>query len=187
MTIDTAETSRAGLELVDPTASADDTRLHPALALLRAEDPVHWVDPLPAVNPFWAVTKHPDVLEIERQHELFRNVARHATADQRTGPIKQGDSPLLCYPSANRDEDVFDRPAVFDVGRSPNRHLAFGFGAHYCLGATLARMEIRAFFAELIPRLHAIALTGSPASVATTFVGGLKRLPIRYQLTERGA
>jgi len=420
MSSDTAEVSRAGLELVDPAAYADDARLHGALTLLRREEPVHWVDPLPEINPFWAVTRHADVLEIERQHELFRNEPRpilasaamdrqvelegrvlrtlvhiddprhrvmraiaadwfrpkalHAmeirirelarryvdrlvelggecdfvrdvsvhyplfvilsllglpesdfgrmltltqemfggqdaemqrdtdpdaalaaamdmmayfhrlTEDRRAAPtddlastianarvdgelladvdassyyviiataghdttsstiaggllalvenpaqlsrlradpelmssaaeemirwvtpvkafmrtavrdyelrgvpIRKGDSLLLSYPSANRDEDVFERPEVFDVGRNPNRHLAFGFGAHYCLGATLARMETRAFFAALVPRLRSIELTGEPASVATTFVGGLKRLPISYQLTERGA
>ncbi|HEX3784867.1 MAG TPA: cytochrome P450 [Pseudonocardiaceae bacterium] len=420
MSSDTADVSRAGLVLADPTVYTEEGRLHQALALLRAEDPVHWVDPLPEFNPFWAVTKHADVLEIERQHELFINEPRpilataemdrkvaeegqvlrtlvhiddprhrvmraigadwfrpktlHAmeirirelarryvdrlvelggecdfvrdvsvhyplfvilsllglpesdfgrmltltqemfggqdterqrgtdpeagmaaaidmityfqrlTENRRTKPtddlastianarvdgellsdvdassyyviiataghdttsstiagglhalitnpaqldrlraepdlmssaaeemirwvspvkafmrtavrdyqlrgasIRKGESLLLSYPSANRDEEVFHAPEVFDVGRNPNRHLAFGFGAHYCLGATLARMETRAFFAELVPRLHSIELAGQPAGIATTFVGGLKRLPIRYQLTERGA
>ena len=76
--------------------------------------------------------------------------------------------------------EVFDDPFRFDVGRDPNKHLAFGFGVHYCLGAALARMETRALFAELLPRLESVELTGRPEWVATTFVGGLKRLPIRY-------
>ncbi|MET7339269.1 cytochrome P450, partial [Nonomuraea sp. NPDC005650] len=65
-----------------------------------------------------------------------------------------------------------------------NRHLAFGFGVHYCLGAALARMEIRALFAELVPRLASVELDGEPVWTATTFVGGLKRLPIRYVMTD---
>jgi cytochrome P450 len=97
-------------------------------------------------------------------------------------PIAAGESVLLSYVSANRDEDVFDEPFRFDAGRDPNKHLAFGFGVHYCLGAALARMEIRAFFEELLPRLHSIELAGTPESLATTFVGGLKRLPIRYSI-----
>lgn len=90
---------------------------------------------------------------------------------------------LLSYPSANRDEDVFTDPFRFDIGRSPNPHLAFGFGAHYCLGARLAKMEIKALLTELIPRLQSVELAGDPALVQSTFVSGLKRLPLRYELT----
>jgi cytochrome P450 len=94
----------------------------------------------------------------------------------------EGDQVLLSYWSANRDEDVFADPFRFDVGRSPNKHLAFGFGAHYCLGAALAKMELRALFSELIPRLRSIELAGKPELTLSTFVGGLKHLPIRYEL-----
>jgi cytochrome P450 len=90
---------------------------------------------------------------------------------------------LLSYPSANRDEDAFADPFRFDVGRSPNPHLAFGFGAHYCLGARLAKMEIKALLSELIPRLRSVELAGEPALVQSTFVSGLKRLPLRYEIT----
>ena len=96
-------------------------------------------------------------------------------------PIATGESVLLSYPSANRDEAVFTDPFTFDVGRDPNRHLAFGFGEHFCLGAALARIEIRALFAELLPRLESIDLAGTPEWTATTFVGGLKHLPVRYK------
>ncbi|HEX3791793.1 MAG TPA: cytochrome P450 [Pseudonocardiaceae bacterium] len=404
----------AGLALVDPAAYADEARLHQSLALLRQDDPVHRVDPLPEMNPFWAVTRHADVLEVERQHDLFTNLPRpylapadqdataaengqvlntlihmddpqhrvmraigadwfrpktlrdmgrridelavryvdrlaelggecdfardvatfyplyvimsllglpesdfplmlkltqemfggadaemqrdqdpaaavaaamdllayfqkltaarraHPTEDLASAianarvdgellsdfdaasyyviiataghdttsstiagglqallefpdqwdrlradpglvplaaeemirwvsPVKEfmrtaqadytlhgvriskGEGLMLCYPSANRDEDVFEEPFRFDVGRNPNRHLAFGFGAHYCLGATLARMETRAYFAELVPRLASIELAGVPETTATTFVGGLKHLPVRYR------
>jgi cytochrome P450 len=88
----------------------------------------------------------------------------------------------LSYVSANRDEDVFDDPFRFDVGRNPNKHLAFGFGVHFCLGAALARMEVSSFFREFLPRLKSIELNGKPELIATTFVGGLKHLPIRYSL-----
>ena len=95
--------------------------------------------------------------------------------------IAAGESVLLSYVSSNRDEDVFDEPFRFDVGREPNRHNAFGYGVHFCLGAALARMEVNSFFSELIPRLDSIELTGDPAYTATIFVGGPKHLPIRYE------
>ncbi|GLE51306.1 cytochrome P450 [Mycobacterium montefiorense] len=97
-------------------------------------------------------------------------------------PIAAGDSVLLSYVSANRDEEVFDDPFRFDVGRDPNKHLAFGYGVHFCMGAALARMEVNSFFSELLPRLKSIELSGDPELVATTFVGGLKHLPVRYSL-----
>jgi cytochrome P450 len=77
---------------------------------------------------------------------------------------------------------VFDDPFRFDVGRDPNKHLAFGYGVHFCLGAALARMEVNSFFTELLPRLKPIELNGNPELISTTFVGGLKHLPIRYQV-----
>src|SRR4029077_1282448 len=94
-------------------------------------------------------------------------------------PIKAGESVLLSYMSANRDEEVFDDPFHFDVARAPYKHLAFGHGVHFCLGAALARMEINSFFAELLPRLAAVELNGESELTATTFGGGLKHLPIR--------
>ena len=96
--------------------------------------------------------------------------------------IAAGDWLLLSYPSGNRDEDVFADPFIFDAGRAPNKHLAFGFGVHFCLGAMLARMEMKALFTELIPRLDDIALAGEPALMQTLFVGGHKRLPIQYSM-----
>jgi cytochrome P450 len=112
--------------------------------------------------------------------EFMRTAAEDTTV--RGVPIAAGDSVLLSYVSANRDEDVFSEPFRFDVGRDPNKHLAFGYGVHFCLGAALARMEVNSFFAELVPRLKSIELTGDPQHVATTFVGGLKHLPVRYSL-----
>ena len=112
--------------------------------------------------------------------EFMRTAAEDTTV--RGVPIAAGESVLLSYVSANRDDDVFSDPFRFDVGRDPNKHLAFGYGVHFCLGAALARMEVNSFFAELLPRLKSIELTGDPEYVATTFVGGLKHLPVRYAL-----
>ena len=83
---------------------------------------------------------------------------------------------------AHHDEEVFDEPFRFDVGRDPNKHLAFRHGVHFCLGAALARMEVSSFFTELLPRLDSIERNGKPELIATTLVGGLKHLPIRYSL-----
>jgi len=105
-------------------------------------------------------------------------------AEVRGVKIAKGDSLLLSYPSGNRDEEVFDDPFTFDVGRDPNKHIAFGYGIHFCLGAALARMEINSFFTELVPRLKSIELAGPPENMATVFVGGLKHLPIRYELKD---
>jgi cytochrome P450 len=132
----------------------------PSLIGSAADEIIRWVSPV----------KH-----------FMRNCASEYTLRGHT--FQPGDAVLLSYPSANRDEDVFDDPFRFDVGRSPNKHLAFGFGAHYCLGAMLARMEIRALLTELVPRIALIELGGEPAEMQTLFVGGLKHLPIRYQLT----
>ncbi|WP_158169203.1 cytochrome P450 [Mycolicibacterium smegmatis] len=146
-----------------------------------------------------ALLEHPDQLERLRNdpsltgtatEEMIRWVTpvkafmRTAATDTvvRDVPIAAGESVLLAYPSGNRDEEVFTDPFRFDVGRDPNKHVAFGYGVHFCLGAALARMEINSFFAELIPRLDSIELTGSPRHTATTFVGGLKHLPVRYAL-----
>src|ERR1700684_3705102 len=112
--------------------------------------------------------------------EFMRTAAEDTTV--RGVPIAEGESLLLSYVSANRDEEVFADPFRFDVGRDPNKHLAFGYGVHFCLGAALARMEVSSFYSELIPRLKSIELTGDPESVATTFVGGLKHLPVRYSV-----
>jgi cytochrome P450 len=112
--------------------------------------------------------------------EFMRTAAEDTTV--RGVPIAKGESVYLTYVAGNRDEDVFNDPFRFDVGRDPNKHLAFGYGVHFCLGAALARMEMNSLFAELVPRLESIELAGEPELSATTFVGGLKHLPIRYSL-----
>jgi cytochrome P450 len=124
------------------------------------------------------------VEEMIRWSTPVKEFMRTATADTevRGVPIAKGESVYLAYVSGNRDEDVFEDPFRFDVGRDPNKHVAFGYGVHFCLGAALARMEMNSFFTELVPRLDSIELAGEPEYSATTFVGGLKHLPIRYSL-----
>ena len=96
--------------------------------------------------------------------------------------IAKGDELVLFYASANRDEDVFDEPFRFRVDRSPNRHLGFGIGEHFCLGAHLARRSQRAMFLELSRRLESVELAGEPEWIQSSFVVGYKHLPIRYRI-----
>ena len=104
-----------------------------------------------------------------------------ADTELRGRTIRAGDWMMLCYASGNRDEEVFEQPFAFRLDRQPKRQLAFGFGAHLCLGQHLARMEMRALFEALIPRLRAVELAGEPKLVASSFVNGLKTLPIRFE------
>jgi cytochrome P450 len=112
-----------------------------------------------------------------------RHFMRTATADYdiRDRTIRAGESVILWYPSANRDEEVFAHPYEFRVDRR-EKHLAFGFGAHVCLGQRLARMEMAALYRELFARVDGLELAGEPRWVQSTFVGGLKSLPIRYRM-----
>jgi hypothetical protein len=96
--------------------------------------------------------------------------------------FKKNDWLMLCYASGNRDETVFEDPYQFRVDRKPNRHLAFGYGAHLCLGQHLAKMEMRILWEELIPRLKSLELAGQPAMSEAVFVNGPKRLPVRFEL-----
>jgi cytochrome P450 len=156
----TSATISGGLHgLIENPDQLDRLRNDLDLMPLATEEMIRWVTPV---------------------KEFMRTAAEDTTV--RGVPIAAGESLLLSYVSANRDEDVFAEPFRFDVGRDPNKHLAFGYGVHFCLGAALARMEVSSFFSELIPRLKSIELNGDPESVATTFVGGLKHLPVRYSL-----
>jgi cytochrome P450 len=146
-----------------------------------------------------ALAEHPDQYQRLRDNpglmptavdEMIRWVTpvkefmRTAAEDTVVGGTKitAGESLYLAYLSANRDEDVFDDPFQFDVGRDPNHHLAFGFGPHFCLGAQLARMETRVLFNEVVHRVADVQLAGTPAFSSTIFVGGPKRLPVSYRM-----
>lgn len=96
--------------------------------------------------------------------------------------IKAGQNMCLFYPSANRDEECFEDPFRFRIDRDPNPHVAFGIGEHVCLGANLARLELKSAFRTLIPRLEHIEVTGEVERLRSSFVGGIKRMPIRYKL-----
>jgi cytochrome P450 len=109
---------------------------------------------------------------------------RSASADTelRGRQVKQNDWLMLCYASGNRDEEVFPNSDTFDIDRKPNRQLAFGNGAHLCLGQHLARMEMRILYEELLPRLKGVRLAGDARYVESFFVSGLKSLPISFEL-----
>ena len=96
--------------------------------------------------------------------------------------FKEGEHVALYYASANRDEDVFENPDTFDIARKPNRHLAFGVGAHFCAGAHVARLELEMAYKYLLPRLEDVELAGPVDRLTSNLVAGIKRLPIRYKL-----
>lgn len=123
------------------------------------------------------------VEEMLRWVSPIQNMNRTATRDTELGgqKIAEGDKLLLLYPSANRDEAVFDEPFRFDTTRRPNDHLAFGgYGTHFCLGASLARLELRVMFQELLARIPDLERAdGDAPARPSNFVVGLERLPVR--------
>jgi cytochrome P450 len=122
-------------------------------------------------------------------HEILRYVApikqffRRAAEDYklRGRQIRAGDLVMLCYPSANRDEEVFDEPFAFRIERPNVRSLAFGHGVHACLGQHLANLQMRLFFRALLDRFKHIELAGEPVWTVSSFMAGPKRLPVRYE------
>ncbi|MBI1404567.1 MAG: cytochrome P450 [Caulobacter sp.] len=113
-----------------------------------------------------------------------KHFMRTATEDAELAgqKIAKGDWMMLSYPSGNRDEAVFDDPFEFRIDRSPNRHIAFGYGAHVCLGQHLARLEMRILWEELLQRVASIELDGEPKRMAAAFVCGPKSVPVRFKL-----
>jgi cholest-4-en-3-one 26-monooxygenase len=124
------------------------------------------------------------VEEIVRWVTPVIQFCRTATEDYvlRGQKIRAGQNACLFYPSANRDEEVFAEPFRFQVDRSPNDHIGFGRGEHVCLGAHLARLELRCAFQQLLARARHVELAGKPERVRSSFVGGIKRVPIRWEL-----
>lgn len=108
---------------------------------------------------------------------------RTATTDTVVGnvPVRKGEKVVVWFSSANRDEEVFPEPARFDVGRSPNDHLAFGHGPHFCLGAHLARAQMRAMYRAVLNRFDDIEQSGDAVRLRSNFQNGIKRLPIRWK------
>ena len=131
---------------------------------------------------------NPDIMllaieEIVRWTSPVMHFERVATKDTeiRGQKISEGDEVTLWYPSANRDEDVFgDTGDQFIVDRKPNEHIAFGKGEHFCLGANLARFELRVLFEELMRRVPVMELTKEPERLRSNFIGGIKRMPVRF-------
>lgn len=146
----------------------------------------------------WALAERPDqfakvkanpalipklVEESIRWETPVKHFMRTATADAEVAgqKIAKGDWLMLCYPSGNRDETKFDQPFEFDIERTPNKHVAFGYGAHVCLGQHLARLEMRVLWEELAKRVESFELNGTPTRMAANFVCGPKSVPIRFK------
>jgi cholest-4-en-3-one 26-monooxygenase len=126
----------------------------------------------------------PAIEEIVRWVTPVIQFTRQATRDMevRGQKIRKGEYVCLFYPSGNRDEEIFDEPFRFRIDRTPNDHVGFGRGEHVCLGAHLARLELRTFFAQIRERLESFERTGPAERVRSSFVGGIKRAPIRWKL-----
>ena len=122
------------------------------------------------------------VEEILRWSTPVIHMARTVTADVeiRGKQIKAGDRVLMWYPSVNRDEDYFEDPYRFDITRTPNEHLAFGIGEHFCLGAGFARKELKVMFEELFRRFPDIEVDGPAERLRSNFINGIKHLPVRF-------
>jgi len=124
------------------------------------------------------------VEEMLRWVSPIKNMARTITRDVALHgeTLREGQKLLLLYPSANRDESVFEAPETFDIARTPNDHMAFGFGAHFCLGNRLARMELSVMFDRLLDRLPDLALADDrpPPSRAANFVSGYETMPVVF-------
>jgi cytochrome P450 family 142 subfamily A polypeptide 1 len=130
----------------------------PSLVPGAVEELIRWVTPL---NNFFRTAIEP---------------ARIAGVD-----VAEGDRVVLLYPSANRDEKVFDDPYTFDIRRSPNPHVSFGFGTHFCLGASLARLELRLLFEQLTQRITRVEPAGVPDIEPNVFVGAVRSCPFTFQ------
>ena len=128
----------------------------------------------------------PAVEEILRWTSPIIHFGRTATRDTEIAGHKIQERQVvgMFYPSANRDEDVFEDPYTFSVNRKRNPHIAFGVGEHYCLGAHVARLELQVIFRHLLPRLEELAVAGPIDRLPSCLIGGVKRLPIEYKLKQ---
>ncbi len=148
-------TSGAMLALIENPAARAALTADPALMPTAVEELLRWVTPIVYM-------------------------ARTATRDVEIGgqTVRAGEKVVLFYPSANRDESVFEAPSTLDLARRPNRHLTFGFGRHSCLGNDLARIELRAVLTELLARFPGMELAGPVDRLRSNFVGGIKHMPV---------
>jgi len=129
------------------------------------------------------------VEEILRWTSPVTHFARVAMQDAELGgkPIRAGDRVALWFPSGNRDEAVFENPYTFDLRRSPNEHIAFSRGEHFCGGAHLARLELRLTLQELLPRIKRIELAGKVERLRSNFLAGIKHMPVRFTESQAAA
>ena len=126
----------------------------------------------------------PAVEEILRWTSPVIHFSRTATVDTEVAgqKISKGEVVGMFYPSANRDDAIFDDPQSFRVDRKCNPHIAFGVGEHYCVGAHVARLELQVIFRHLLPRLEEAVVAGPIDRLRSNLIGGVKRLPIEYKL-----
>jgi cytochrome P450 family 142 subfamily A polypeptide 1 len=159
-----AETTRTAIArglavLADHQDQWEDAAADPSLVPGLVEEVIRWVTPL---------------------NNMFRIVRR----DDRIGdqPVSAGDRVLMAYPSANRDEAVFDEPFRFDIRRDPNHHIAFGQGTHFCVGANLARLELRMLFGALTQRWTNLRVVTPPDIEPNIFAGAVRRFDLAFDL-----
>lgn len=145
--------------LLDNPEQLQKLRDDPSLAKSTVEEVVRWTSPVNYMR-----------------RTLQEDVELHGVK------MRAGESLVMYYASANRDDAVFDNPFGFDIARHPNRHLGFGTGEHFCLGAHVARLSARALFSEIASRVEFMEPSGDPTHIASSFVVGLKTLPVRYKI-----
>jgi len=145
------------LALIENPAERQKLLDNPALLPTAVEEMLRWVSPV----------------------SQFRRTTTRDT-EIRGQKIREGDKVVIYYQSANRDEDIFTDPYKFDVARSPNNHIAFGIGEHFCLGANLARLEIRVMFEEILRRMPDIELAGPVRRLRSNFINGVKEMPVKF-------
>ncbi len=152
-------TSGGLLALMEHPAELEKLRRNPELLPSAVEEIVRWVSPV--IQFCRTPTEDVEISGVR---------------------IRAGEPCCLFYPSANRDEEIFEDPFSFRIDRSPNEHVGFGIGVHFCLGANLARLELQEIFRRLVPRLEAVELAGPVERMRSSFVGGIKRMPLKLRL-----
>jgi cholest-4-en-3-one 26-monooxygenase len=195
---DDLATALVNAELDGEKLSDNDFRFFFLLLLIAGNETTRTV----TTNGMIALIENPDQLrdlradptlldgaveEILRYDPAVHCFRRQALADTeiRGQTIRADQKVMLWYPSANRDEEVFERPHAFDVRREPNDHLAFGVGEHFCLGANLARLELREIFRGIVRHLHDVEMTAAPRRLRSTFINGVKEMRIRFRAGPR--
>ncbi|MFI5617187.1 cytochrome P450 [Streptomyces sp. NPDC051567] len=158
-TVTTAQPPSAAMAELAGTAVLDDWAAHPELLTSGVEESLRWASP----------TQH-----------FMRHTTREV--EIRGVRVPAGDAVVVWLGSANRDESVFTDPDTFDIRRKPNRHIAFGVGAHYCIGHTVARVTLRVLFEELLGRFTGFELAGTPRRIRSNIIAGFTHLPVTARL-----